>query len=282
MPGEVKNSLFFKKKKSLYNKLILNSRFDFNSPQNKYRVKNYYSSFFLSKSYNSTNFRLNSIVKDVRFNRIRFKPGYQNIWRSVRSSLKDFIGLKFLYQQQFTKYLARFYNTTNKYSLSFMESSVEKVILYSQLLTDSNTVNLFFQKKYIYFNSKPLLNLNSVVIPGDIIHLVVSLNYYITYNWLALLSKYRQSRFRYLVYKKGLSRRYKSMKNKKQSSYKTPNWVFRNRYDFLDIKSFMEVDYFTLSTILIYTPFLYSYYTLDNNFDLRVNTFRLYNWKYIT
>ena len=63
-----------------------------------------------------------------------------------------------------------------------MESSVDKIILYSQLLTDLNTVNLFFRKNYIYFNSKPLVNLKSVVVPGDIIQLIVSLNYYVTYN----------------------------------------------------------------------------------------------------
>ena len=78
-PGEVKNSLFFKKKKSLYNKLLLNSRFDLNSLHSGFRARNYYNSFISSKKYNPTTFKLNAVVKDVRFTRIRFKPGYQNI-----------------------------------------------------------------------------------------------------------------------------------------------------------------------------------------------------------
>ena len=79
------------------------------------------------------------------------------------------------------------------------------------------------------------------------------------------------------MFRKNLPRRYKVIKNKKQLSFHTPMWIYKNRYDFYDVKNFLEVDYFTLSSVVLYTPYIKSYYTPSDNFDLRINTYRLYN-----
>jgi hypothetical protein len=79
------------------------------------------------------------------------------------------------------------------------------------------------------------------------------------------------------VYRKGLAGKHKVMKLKKQRSYYTPNWIYLARYDISDIKPFLEVDYLTLSTFVLYEPFTTYYYTPDEAPDFRPNIFRMYN-----
>lgn len=297
-PNQIRNYLFFKKKKTLYNKLTFNNKFmSKNLSINLLKYKSYHSNLYFKNiifnkytksAFEPSNLYLiqknyqNLYFKDVNLSRIKFKPGYQRIWRRVRSALKEFLGLNFVYQKQLTLYLSRFYKLTKNYTLSLTEMSLNKIILYSQLLPDTSSTNLFFSKKFLYLNQRVVTDMGILLQPGDFIQLLVSLNYYILFRWLNSLSKNRSQKFKYLVFRKGKPRRYKIMKLKKQFSYRTPSWVYKNRYDFLDIKSFLEVDYFTLSCFVIHFPFSKSYYSPDHNFDMRINTLRLYNWKYIT
>ena len=72
------------------------------------------------------------------------------------------------------------------------------------------------------------------------------------------------------------------MKNKKQLSYYTPNWIYQTRYDNTDIKPYLEVDFFTLSAVVLTETYLQYYHKPDDLPDLRNSTYLLYNWKYIT
>lgn len=67
------------------------------------------------------------------------------------------------------------------------------------------------------------------------------------------------------------------MKNKKKRSNYIPNWIFLNQYDINDVRSYLEVDYFTLSIVIIYDPFFLSYITQNNVIDKKYSIYRLYN-----
>ena len=312
-PNEYKNSIFFRKKKSFINSLfrnqnIYNSNYSYtnsilrlstlynkqtnllyrklNLSLNK-KINTNHSGFY-TRNYGDQsksllfNYKLGLNNYEARVTRVRFKPGYQNIWRRVRGALKDYLGLKYIYQQQLTKYLSKFYVSSTRYLWGCSEMSIRRIILYSRLLPDQSSLDLFWSKKYIFLNGLLPINQNTILSPGDIIQLVISINYYVISRWLNSLTKNRTSKFRRLVYKKGLSRKYKVIKQRKQKSYYTPSWIYKNRFDFFDTKNFLEVDYFTLSAIVLYTPYLLNYHAYDNQLDLKINTFRLYNWKYIT
>ena len=75
--------------------------------------------------------------------------------------------------------------------------------------------------------------------------------------------------------------RYKVMKQVKQRSNYTPKWISTVRYDFSDIKSFLEVDFFTLSMFCIYDHNIFLYSTPKDLKMVRYVILRLYNWKYI-
>ena len=63
--------------------------------------------------------------------------------------------------------------------LSYSESSLDKIIMYSHLLPDMATVKAFMTQGFIYLNSQLSLQVSTIVIKNDLIQLVVSLWYYI-------------------------------------------------------------------------------------------------------
>ena len=222
------------------------------------------------------------IHSEVRIPRVRFKPGYQRIWREVRSALKVSLNVKFQYQQQLTKYLVKFYHLSSQYLLTYSESTLDKIIVYSQLLPDVSTTELFSSYGFIYLNGRVNTTINTVLIKNDFLQLVVSLWYYMITRWFLNWTNLRIRKFKRLVYRKNKPLQYRIMKNKKQQSYYTPNWIYQTRYDNTDVKPYLEVDFFTLSTFILTDTYIQYYHKVDDMPDLRNSTYILYNWKYIT
>ena len=222
------------------------------------------------------------IHSEVRIPRVRFKPGYQRIWREVRSALKVSLNVKFQYQQQLTKYLVKFYHLSSQYLLTYSESTLDKIMVYSQLLPDVSTTELFSSYGFIYLNGRVNTTINTVLIKNDFLQLVVSLWYYMITRWFLNWTNLRIRKFKRLVYRKNKPLQYRIMKNKKQQSYYTPNWIYQTRYDNTDVKPYLEVDFFTLSTFILTDTYIQYYHKVDDMPDLRNSTYILYNWKYIT
>jgi hypothetical protein len=119
-----------------------------------------------SKNSNSTD--------ELRIPRIRFKPGYQRLWRNFRLAFAESIGFKYIYQQQLTRYLMRFYRKLNQSYFNFKEASVQKIIMYSKLLPDLQTFNVFFENSLIFLNGQILTNKYIFIYKNDFIQLEVS------------------------------------------------------------------------------------------------------------
>jgi len=219
---------------------------------------------------------------EVRIPRIRFKPGYQRLWRQARTALQESLKLRFIYQKKLSRYVTRFFGQTNYYTFSRSEMSLEKTIMYSRLLPDLPTIHIFLNQRLIYLNGKFASTMKASVFQNDLIQLIVSKWYYIAYRWIANWTVKRHKKFKRLVYRKGLAGKHKVMKLRKQRSYYTPHWIYLARYDISDIKPYLEVDYLTLSAFVIYNPYLLYYYSPDDTPDLRSTIYRMYNWKYIT
>ena len=276
-------NLIFKSKN--YNKLTIYHNFLNKNPslvKSAYKLNPSNYNNLLNKDYNSVTTNNLSNPNDIRLPRVRFKPGYQRLWRESRLSLKELLGLKFIYQKQLTKYLIRFYA---KASISFFvknELSLDKVVIYSRILPDLYTYNLFLNSKQIFLNGSTPSQGNTTCVVNDFIQLVVSKWYYVFFRWILnwVVSRFRKTKR--LIYRKGLSSRYKVLKARKQRSFNVPNWIFYSKYDFSDVKPFIEVDYFSLSFFIIYEPYINYYYSQLDFILPNVNIYRLYNWKYIT
>jgi hypothetical protein len=221
-------------------------------------------------------------ISEVRIPRVKFKPGYKRLWRDSRVALKELIGLKFLYQHQLSKYITRFFKKTSAKSYLHYELVLDKLVLYSRIVPDYHTFKMFYNANLFFVNGKIPLKVNINCVVNDFIQLVVSKWYYVFFRWLINWSLDRSFKVKKLIYRKGLSSKYQSMKSKKQRSYVVPDWVFTSMYDFSDIKPFLEVDYFSLSFFLVYEPYTTYYYPPTNLTKPLKRIYRLYNWKYIT
>jgi len=219
---------------------------------------------------------------EVRIPRIRFKPGYQRIWRQSRLALKEALRVKFTYQKKLSRYIVKFFKKINYYAFSASEMSIDRTVIYSRLVPDKSTFLIFLKQRLIYLNGKYLINPNALTYENDLIQLIVSKWYYSAYRWISNWTLKRVKKYKRLIYRKGLSGRYKLMKQRKQKSFYVPNWIYLTRYDISDIKPYLEVDYLTLSAIIIYNPYILTYNSPDEVVDYRPTIYRLYNWKYIT
>ena len=279
----------YKQKSALLqlNSLDSNQGFSFNNLFTNSTKSNYSSSFVevLYKDHHKTkgiDNRYLHTIRDVKLGRIRFKPGYQRLWRQARSALQVTLGLNFQYQKRLTKYVTRYFNQLNRYLFSSSESSLDRIVLYSHLVPESKTLTLFFDSGFIFINGQIVLDIKRLISPNDIIQLIVSNWYYITFRWLQNWSLTRVKKLKRLIYRKGLASKHKLMKTRKKPSRYTPFWIYNMRYDGWDVKPYLEVDYLTLSVFLINDPFLMVYYSPDDLPDLRLSLYRMYNWKYIT
>lgn len=278
-------SLKNKSNRSIIGELFKGSHFQTSSSCSSYGFENYTLSrdeILYTQNFSHRGVDLSFKRSEVKIPRVRFRPGYQRMWRNARNALKESMGLKFIYQQQLTRCLVRFYKNSNKYSFARSEMSANRIIMYSRLLPDAPTVDIFINQKLIYLNGKLLYAQQAILVPNDLVQLVVSVWYYVAYRWISNWTLKRHKKFKKLVYRKGLAGKHKVMKLKKQRSYYTPNWIYLARYDISDIKPFLEVDYLTLSAFILYEPFTTYYYTPDESPDFRPNIYRMYNWKYIT
>jgi hypothetical protein len=163
-----KNNVFFNKSlldpilRTALNNTILKNR-------------NLCEKFYSYKFKNTTNItRTNTFNNEVKLSRVKFKPGYQRLWRESRLALKDLLGLKFLYQQQLTKYVSRFVRKSQTdYSLS-NELTLEKLLVYSRLVPDYNTLNIFYNSNLIFINSKLPKKININCVLNDLVQIIVS------------------------------------------------------------------------------------------------------------
>ena len=295
-PNQIKNTILRRKSLLIFYKTIfhtrnnLNNRLKLRSVFTKRSVQLFYENYanqyptitHTKNILNIPNENSAQNFKEVRLSRVRFKPGYQRMWRDARYALKEVLNLRFIYQKQLTKYIIRFYKKSTNVNFYAEDLTLSKLVIYSRLSPDTSTFNLFFSNKLFFVNGILPSTKNFKCVVNDFIQLVVSKWYYIFFRWIIHWTTIRSNKLRKLIYRKGLSSRYRVMKSRKQKSYTVPDWIFSTKYDFSDVKPFLEVDYFTLSVFIIYEPYTTYYYAPTNLLLPKTQIYRLYNWKYIT
>ena len=128
-------------------------------------------------------------------------------------------------------------------------------------------VDLPFSILYIYTN--------------DFLQVEISNWYYVFTKWFLNNIKSRNIKYRKLIFKKSLPNKYILMKQRKQKSNYSPKWIINIQYDFIDVKSYLEVDFFTLSMFFIYDYNFLNYHSPTDLLVIRNSIIRMYNWKYI-
>jgi len=217
------------------------------------------------------------VLRDLSVQRIKFKPGYRRLWKESRSILADLLSKKYEFQHQFTKYLTKFYRKSNFYNLSYSDLKVSNVILHSKLLPDYKSIKLMYLNNMIFLNGLKVSNLDTITKAGDIIQLSISLWFYTFSKWLLVWSNSRSKKLRRLIYRKVNMAAMQNYRAKKQRSFHTPEWVHNSEHDLSDIKQYLEVDFFTLSTVVIYDSLLDDYYSNSLPNSNKQYIYKVYN-----
>ena len=238
---------------------------------------------FLNWTYynNQTDYHKNTHTENSDFNikRIRFKPGYMTLWRDVRSVLKDSLSLRFRYQHKLTNYLAKYKKFINFRTFLSLEMRLINVLVKSRLFNDLNLASIFIEYNLVYMNGILCNNQNLQVFVGDFIQIIVNLKYYIVSRWFLNLNLKKKNKIKNVFRKKNSAYAHSDEKKK---SYTMPKWILFNKNLFDDCANYLEVDYFTLSSFVLYEPFLWSDINPYNLLEQKFSIINLYNWKYIT
>jgi hypothetical protein len=185
-PNQIKTSILKRKSSITYYKLINDVKF---APLNILKVKRKPLNFL--RTYGSCLYNLgtilnkhshlgkernnkNALLSEVKIPRIRFKPGYQRMWRMSRLALKELVGLKFTYQKQLTKYLTRFFKKSKLPRSNESELNFDKIVIYSKIVPDYNSFSLFLKNNFFFLNGKQLSNKDVACVVNDFIQLIVS------------------------------------------------------------------------------------------------------------
>ena len=162
-----------------------------------------------------------------------------------------------------------------------MQSELQLVnILIKSLIFPSKTyIELFLNHAWVYVNGMGINNPLFQLMLGDVIQIVTSMRYYIIFKWLNNWTLKQKLRLKKRMWR--LSNSY-FLPDDKQKSYHFPKWIYYSKNVNDDISKFIEVDFFSLSIIILYEPFIYYDLNFYNIYELKINILNLYNWKYIT
>jgi len=220
----------------------------------------------------------NFVKTQVSMRRIKFKPGYSRIWRKAREAVNKSLNYNSKYQYSLTRYLSRFSRASKKTQVQLSELTLHKLLINSKLIHDSNTSNLLITNGLVYVNGQQTLNVNMYLFQSDFIQIIVSLKYYIVHKWLLNWNSFKKIRL--IKLSRNKLKKTKSNAHKQKSS-NFPDWILQSRIKPFDIPKYLEVDFFTLSTFVLYEPFLFNDFNPLNFIESRSTIFNMYNWKYI-
>jgi hypothetical protein len=206
------NETSFSTLNPFFNESALVNRF-FKKSVAKYRTLNFFQNF--TKKFSTNN--------AIPIKRIRFKPGYQRIWRRARSALNFNLRLNFRYQAKLTKKITGLRRLRNDRGMRFAELSLYKLILNSRFTFEHSTSLQIISSNLAYVNGINSNNPFMHLFTNDFIQLFISIKYYITFRWLNSWRKFNKTKFIKLRNYKNNSSKYDLSK---QVSSHLPDWIF--------------------------------------------------------
>ena len=264
------SSFFSQKTNELSNDLMLSNTNNILTSQNP---------FFSYKNTRKYNSYLGSFFKkEVRIKRIKFKPGYSRIWRNARETINMSLGLNSRYQYRLTRHLHRIKHLSKQTQSYIYDLMLKNVLINSRFASDKSTALLFVSNGLVFVNGNQTSNPNLNLFQNDFVQIIVNLKYYIIFKWLLNWNASKRIRLRKLS--KTKFKKFKIMANK-QRSRNLPDWILTSRLKSFDIPKYLEVDFFTLSSFILYEPFMLNDVNSLNFLESRSEIVNVYNWKYI-
>lgn len=214
---------------------------------------------------------------EPRIKRIRFKPGYQRIWRKAREGINFSLKFNLKYQHRLTHKLAKLRFIKNKCTTRIYDLTLSKILLNTRFVYDLNVSKSLIDNALVYVNGVVTRNPNLLLYVSDFIQIAISIKYYIVYRWLVNWNFNQRARLVKLSFYKNKVKHDLA----KQKSNILPDWIFKIGSRQMDVPKYTEVDYFTLSIFIIYEPLSVNEFNPLLFLDDRSYILNMYNWKFI-
>ena len=217
--------------------------------------------------------------KSPRIRRIRFKPGYNRIWRLARTSARELLGITSRYQYRLTPKIQREYYQNRLSPDIKLSLTVEFALLTANFIPDHWSLKEILNSHNVFLNGRSCVNPKLRLFCSDFLQLVVGLQYYAMSRWLASWSTQKKGRVSKTFYRKFKPSTFN--KNIKLVR-RLPDWFYDLQYTYTDIPKYFEVDYFTLSIFLIHDNISQERWLPNRADQMNYSFINMYNWKYIT
>ena len=211
--------------------------------------------------------------------RIKFKPGYNTMWRAARISLRELLEMPIKYQYRLTPRIQKRYFRSRQIGQDINSLTISFTLSTSHLAADNSSTASLIEQGAVYLNGHVCKNKSACLFTGDFLQLVVSLRYYILLRWMQATFLTRRSRANKIYYQK-----YRPSSFNKQISVvrDLPKWFFDLQFSYTDVPKYIEVDYFTLSAFVLNDHFSQGKWLPVRAWNFNEDTLNMYNWKYIT
>lgn len=261
------------------------------------------SSLFLTSSFSATqtkfsselNYRLKS-TKDYkifmsrrpvhyRVRRIRYKPGYSTQWRRHRRKVLIYLRKYYRFQHRLTLHLQKLYFQNihiNPHPVATpTHLTLGRLLLITKFSHDIYLSTELMKHELVFLNGFRVINSLLKVFQGDVMQFIVNFKFYLMFRFLKIWSARKLAKIKRTFYKKTIVKQKAFLLLFHKRKTQLPTWIFDLEYAFSGIPHFVELDYFTLSVLLIDNPDFHWTQWKFLNRDNRKRIYSSYNWKYI-
>jgi hypothetical protein len=274
---DFKNKTGFLKKSNNLNNHYIYKKLDFFF--NDVKVKN--SSFLSNKFIFSQSFLIQDFLKNKNYKdpynfyslkNLELKNKYKNIIKINRIFLNSFFKRNFLREFKFNKFFKKISKFNLLNFLYIFNFSLNSILIQSRFFENQKDIDFFLKNGFILINDRIVKHNNEILKEYDIIKISYN-QYYYLYHRIFLHSVFNN----FLKLNNKIFYFNKFIKMKK----KIPNWIFNIIYFKEGVPSFLEVDYLSMSIVIVFNSL--NFFNLDFFIFKFLNVYlnRLYNWRYI-
>lgn len=217
-----------------------------------------------------------------RIRRIRFKPGYNRIWRVARTSIRDLLDLTTRYQYRLTPKLQKRYFQSRKLSTEYLSFTLGYALLSARFAHDNWILKEIVTSGNVFLNGFNCTNFHTRLFTNDFIQLIINLKFYIAARWLKNITSQKRTKVSKIFYRKLRPGVLRGPTKTPKKSRNLPTYFFDLQYVYSDIPKCFEVDYFTLSIFVVHNQLFFEKQLPLRSTKINYRTLNMYNWKYIT
>lgn len=214
-------------------------------------------------------------MKNTKRSIIRKK--FTRVIKKSRKLFRSIMGLRSKNKNRLINKVKSFNHKSISSKILSVEMSPLSILLRTSFLNSVNDALFFINNNLVYLNGKSISSNNLILSPGDRLQLPITKS---TLKWFSISSSNKYQGFKKVVrlfYRKKFNTRGRF----KKRSRRYPKWLMRYSNMGYKVPLLLEVDYLTLSVIVLYKPCSMNEFSSLNSRWINLNSHSLYLWRYI-